>query len=62
MKGGEIMTNKISNATLLADVKRVMKATKSTSRSAYRAKGNHASETVERRFKGWTKAVKRASK
>lgn len=53
------MTN-ITNTALLADVRKVMKSSKTISRSEYRAKGNFASDTVERRFGSWTGAVKRA--
>ena len=52
---------KITNTALLADVRRVMKSAKTTSRSAYRQKGKYSSDTVERRFKSWPNAVKKAS-
>ncbi len=47
---------------LLKDVKRVSRKANSSSRSAYRANGSFASETVESRFGSWTKAVRKASK
>ena len=52
---------KITNAALLNDVKRVVTMKKNTSRATYRKAGKFASETVERRFKGWKSAVKRAT-
>lgn len=50
----------ITKASVLNDVKRVMKATKSTSRSAYRMNGKHSSKTVEKYLGSWSKAVRMA--
>lgn len=53
------MTNTITKAALISDMRKVMK-NGVLLRSTYRAKGNFASETVERNFGSWTSAVKRA--